>query len=122
MAGPIVDRSGFEFKSRRRCWHELVRGGGCNHTCADLIITSTVNAGAEVIADGNIHVYGALRGRAIAGGADNMEARVFALNFDPELVSIAGFYAVREGFPAAQIGKAMQVRLVGERMHFDPIT
>jgi septum site-determining protein MinC len=51
-----------------------------------------------------------------------MEARVFALNFDPELVSIAGFYAVREGFPAAQIGKAMQVRLVGERMRFDPIT
>ena len=89
---------------------------------ADLIITSTVNAGAEVIADGNIHVYGALRGRAIAGGASNMEARVFALNFDPELVSIAGFYAVREGFPAAQIGKAMQVRLVGERMRFDPIT
>ncbi|MFN9091563.1 MAG: septum site-determining protein MinC [Alphaproteobacteria bacterium] len=89
---------------------------------ADLIITSTVNAGAEVIADGNIHVYGALRGRAIAGGANNMEARVFALNFDPELVSIAGFYAVREGFPAAQIGKAMQVRLVGERMRFDPIT
>jgi septum site-determining protein MinC len=89
---------------------------------SDLIITSTVNAGAEVIADGNIHVYGALRGRAIAGGADNMEARVFALNFDPELISIAGFYAVREGFPAAQIGKAMQVRLVGERMRFDPIT
>ena len=89
---------------------------------SDLIITSTVNAGAEVIADGNIHVYGALRGRAIAGGASNMEARVFALNFDPELVSIAGFYAVREGFPAAQIGKAMQVRLVGERMRFDPIT
>lgn len=89
---------------------------------ADLIVTSTVNAGAEVIADGNIHVYGALRGRAIAGGASNMEARVFALNFDPELVSIAGFYAVREGFPAAQIGKAMQVRLVGERMRFDPIS
>ncbi|MEN9498975.1 MAG: hypothetical protein RIS83_794 [Pseudomonadota bacterium] len=88
---------------------------------ADLIVTSTVNAGAELIADGNIHVYGALRGRAIEGGADNMEARVFALNFDPELVSIAGFYAVREGFPAAQIGKAMQVRLVGERMRFDPI-
>jgi septum site-determining protein MinC len=89
---------------------------------ADLIVTSTVNSGAEVIADGNIHVYGALRGRAIAGGASNMEARVFALNFDPELVSIAGFYAVREGFPVAQIGKAMQVRLVGERMRFDPIT
>jgi septum site-determining protein MinC len=88
---------------------------------ADLVVAATVNPGAEVIADGNIHVYGALRGRAIAGGASNMEARVFALNFDPELVSIAGFYAVREGFPTAQIGKAMQVRLVGERMRFDPL-
>ena len=56
---------------------------------ADLIINGTVNPGAEVIADGNLHVYGNLRGRAIAGGADNTEARVFALNFDPELVSIA---------------------------------
>ena len=89
---------------------------------SDLIVLGVVSRGAEVIADGNIHVYGALRGRAIAGGASNMEARVFALNFDPELVSIAGFYAVREGFSAAQIGKAMQVRLVGERMRFDPIT
>ncbi|MCQ4160165.1 septum site-determining protein MinC [Roseomonas sp. GC11] len=86
---------------------------------ADLIINGTVNPGAEVIADGNLHVYGALRGRAIAGGADNMEARVFALNFDPELVSIAGYYAVREGLTEAPIGKAVQVRLIGENMRFD---
>lgn len=87
----------------------------------DLIVTSTVNAGAEVIADGNIHVYGALRGRAIAGGGANAEARIFALNFDPELISIAGYYAVREGLTGAPIGKAVQVRLTGERMRFDPI-
>lgn len=87
----------------------------------DLIVTSTVNAGAEVIADGNIHVYGALRGRAIAGGGNNTEARVFAQNFDPELISIAGYYAVREGLTGAPIGKAVQVRLTGERMRFDPI-
>ena len=87
----------------------------------DLIVTSTVNAGAEVIADGNIHVYGALRGRAIAGGGNNAEARIFALNFDPELISIAGYYAVREGLTGAPIGKAVQVRLTGERMRFDPI-
>lgn len=88
---------------------------------SDLIVTATVNAGAEVIADGNVHVYGSLRGRAIAGGGNNMEARVFALNFDPELVSIAGYYAVREGFGKAVIGRAVQVRLTGEQMRFDPL-
>jgi septum site-determining protein MinC len=88
---------------------------------ADLIVTATVNRGAEVIADGNIHVYGRLLGRAIAGGADNTEARVFALNFDPELVSIAGYYAVREGLGEAPIGRAVQVQLVGEHMRFDPL-
>jgi len=86
---------------------------------ADLIVNGTVNPGAEVIADGNLHVYGTLRGRAIAGGADNTEARIFALNFDPELVSIAGYYAVREGLTDAPIGKAVQVRLIGENMRFD---
>jgi septum site-determining protein MinC len=88
---------------------------------ADLIVTGTVNAGAEVIADGNLHVYGTLRGRAIAGGAENTEARIFAQNFDPELVSIAGYYAVREGLTTAPIGRAVQVRLAGESLRFDPI-
>lgn len=87
----------------------------------DLIVAATVNAGGEVIADGNIHVYGALRGRAIAGGSSNADARVFAQIFDPELISIAGYYAVREGLQGAPIGKAVQVRLTGERMRFDPI-
>jgi septum site-determining protein MinC len=88
---------------------------------ADLIVTATVNAGAEVIADGNIHVYGALRGRAVAGANDNPEARVFALNFDPELVAIAGFYAVREGLTGAPIGKPVQVRLDGEALRFEKL-
>ncbi|HYF09692.1 MAG TPA: septum site-determining protein MinC [Acetobacteraceae bacterium] len=87
----------------------------------DLVVTATVNAGAEVIADGNVHVYGALRGRAIAGGGNNTEARVFATHFDPELVSIAGYYAVREGLTHAPIGRAVQVRLMGEQMRFDPL-
>lgn len=88
---------------------------------ADLIVVGTVNRGAEVIADGNIHVYGRLLGRAIAGGQDNAAARVFALHFDPELVSIAGYYAVREGLGEAPIGKTVQARLVGEHMRFDPV-
>lgn len=86
---------------------------------ADCIVLGTVNAGGEVIADGHLHIYGALRGRAIAGGADNTGARIFALNFDPELVSIAGFYATRDGLGSAPIGKPAQVRLRGEALSFD---
>lgn len=88
---------------------------------ADLVVTATVNPGAEVIADGNIHVYGALRGRAVAGAADDAGARIFALNFDPELVAIAGYYAVREELGEAPIGRAVQVRLEGDRMRFEPL-
>jgi septum site-determining protein MinC len=87
----------------------------------DLIVVGTVNRGAEVIADGNIHVYGRLLGRAIAGGQAEIGARVFATQFDPELVSIAGYYAVREGLGDAPIGKAVMARLVGEHMRFDPL-
>jgi len=87
----------------------------------DLIVIGTVNPGAEVIADGNVHVYGRLLGRAIAGGQSETEARVFATHFDPELVSIAGFYAVRDGLGNAPIGKAVMARLVGEHMRFDPL-
>ena len=99
---------------------ETVRAGqrvwaqGC-----DLVVNGSVNAGAEAIADGNVHIWGALRGRAIAGGADNTAARVFAANFDPELVSIAGYYAVRDGLTETPIGKAVQARLIGESMRFD---
>jgi len=87
----------------------------------DLVVTGTVNAGAEAIADGCVHVWGALRGRAIAGGADDTEARVFAAVFDPELVSIAGYYAVRDGLGDAPIGRAVQARLSGENMRFDKL-
>ncbi|HZH47730.1 MAG TPA: septum site-determining protein MinC [Roseococcus sp.] len=88
---------------------------------SDLIVMGQVNAGAEVLADGNIHIYGALRGRAVAGASEDVEARVFALNFDPELVAIAGFYAVREGFGAHTIGRATVVRLDGEQLRFEPL-
>ncbi|MEI6160667.1 MAG: septum site-determining protein MinC [Roseococcus sp.] len=87
---------------------------------SDLIIIGSVNAGSEVIADGNIHIYGALRGRAVAGASEDGEARIFAQNFDPELVAISGFYAVREGLTPASIGRGVQVRLDGEQLRFDP--
>jgi septum site-determining protein MinC len=101
---------------------EPVRSGQRIHAQgSDLIVTATVNPGAEIIADGNIHVYGALRGRAVAGAADDGEARIFALTFDPELVAIAGFYAVRENLGEVPNGRAVQVRLQGEQMRFEAL-
>lgn len=83
----------------------------------DLIITAMVNNGAEVIADGSIHVYSALKGRALAGANGNADSRIFAQSMEPELVSIAGVYRTfDEGFPRELAGKAAQIRLEGDRL------
>jgi septum site-determining protein MinC len=80
----------------------------------DLVMLSMVNAGAEVIADGHIHVYAPLRGKAIAGARGNTEARIIALCLEPELISIAGVYRTFEvPLPAHVLSKPTQVRLVG---------
>ncbi|MGZ5202543.1 MAG: septum site-determining protein MinC [Telluria sp.] len=83
----------------------------------DLIITAAVNNGAEIIADGSIHVYAPLNGRALAGASGNPNARIFALSMQPELVSIAGVYRTfDDGFPA-DLGKGpSQIRLTGDRL------
>lgn len=84
---------------------------------ADLIVTATVNNGAELIADGSIHVYAPLNGRALAGASGNAEARIFALSMQPELVSIAGVYRTfDEGFPSDLARQPTQIRLVGDRI------
>jgi septum site-determining protein MinC len=82
----------------------------------DLIITAAVSAGAELVADGNIHVYGALRGRALAGAAGDREARIFCSRFEAELVSIAGHYLVSDQFPAELRGAAVQIALADDRL------
>ncbi|MES2258786.1 MAG: septum site-determining protein MinC [Pseudomonadota bacterium] len=83
----------------------------------DLIITAVVNNGAEIIADGSIHVYNTLNGRALAGASGNAGARIFALSMSPELVSIAGVYRTfEEGFPAEHARKPAQISLVGDRI------
>ncbi len=78
----------------------------------DLVVLSMVNQGAEVVADGNIHVYAPLRGKAMAGASGNTSARIFSLCLDPELISIAGVYRTSENPFAAHVkGKAAQVYL-----------
>ncbi len=79
----------------------------------DLVVMAMVNAGAEVIADGHIHVYAPLRGKAMAGARGNTEARIFSLALEAELLSIAGVYRTSENpLPAGLQGKPAQVRLL----------
>ena len=78
----------------------------------DLVVLAMVNQGAEVVADGNIHVYATLRGKAMAGARGNVKARIFALALEPELVSIAGVYRTSENpLPKDVHGKTAQIRL-----------
>ncbi len=83
---------------------------------ADLVVVAPVSPGAEIIADGNIHVYGPLRGRALAGAAGDVEARIFCSRFEAELVSIAGHYLVSEQMPPEQRGFPVQIALVDDRL------
>jgi septum site-determining protein MinC len=91
----------------------------------DLVVLSMVNPGAEVIADGHIHVYAPLRGKAIAGARGHTEARIFSTCLEPELISIAGVYRTSDvPLPDSVLSRPTQVRLVGGaegRLVMDPI-
>ncbi|MDP2832118.1 MAG: septum site-determining protein MinC [Pseudomonadota bacterium] len=89
----------------------------------DLVVLAIVNAGAELIADGDIHVYAPLRGRALAGARGDTGARIFAQCMEAELVSIAGYFQVFEdGIPAPLRSKSVQVFLEGEQVTLAALT
>ena len=89
---------------------------------ADLVILALVNHGAEVIADGSIHVYAPLRGKAIAGATGDVNARIFTTCMEPELISIAGIYQTTDPpLPMEVRGKSAQVRLDGDTLIIEPI-
>ncbi|QUG75945.1 septum site-determining protein MinC [Erwinia sp. E602] len=77
----------------------------------DLIVTNNVSAGAELIADGNIHIYGMMRGRALAGAGGDKNCQIFCTHLSAELVSIAGEYWIMDQIPAEFFGKASRLRL-----------
>ncbi|ANI82593.1 septum site-determining protein MinC [Kosakonia oryzae] len=87
----------------------------------DLIVTSHVSAGAELIADGNIHVYGMMRGRALAGAGGDKEAQIFCTHLTPELVSIAGEYWLSDKIPAEFYGKAARLQLINDALTIQPL-
>lgn len=82
----------------------------------DLIVVGAVNAGAEVLAAGSIHVYGALRGRALAGIHGDLDAAVFCHELDAELIAVAGSYKRLEDIPPDLLGKSVQVRMVDDQL------
>ena len=84
----------------------------------DLIILSSVNAGSEVLAAGNIHVYGALRGRAMAGIHGDTTARIISLQCNPELVAVAGEYVVNESLDETILNHSVMITLVDGRLKF----
>jgi len=88
-----------------------VRSGQRIYAKGDLTILSHVSAGAEVMAEGNIHIYGALRGRALAGAQGNTDCRIFCLNLQAELISIAGHYKISEEFDKTEHSQPTQIFL-----------
>lgn len=88
----------------------------------DLIVLAAVNAGAEVIADGNIHIYAPLRGRALAGVQGDESASIFTQSMEAELVAIAGNYQVFEDGPAKDIfAKSVRVALDNTQIKITPL-
>ena len=88
----------------------------------DLVVMAAVHFGAEVIADGHIHVYAPLRGRAIAGARGNTQARIFSTCMEPQLVAVAGIYRTLEADSAGSgFGQAAQVRLEGQTLLLEPL-
>lgn len=87
----------------------------------DLVVLGAVNAGAEVLAGGNVHVYGALRGRALAGIRGDREASIFCHELHGELLSLAGNYKRLEDIDPQLLGKAVQVRLSDDQLTITPL-
>ena len=111
---PAADRPA---ESRTRLLTQPVRSGTQIYAKGgDLVVVAPVSAGAELIADGHIHVYGALRGRAIAGATGDTSARIFAHRFEAELVSVAGRYIVSDAIPPEHRSQPAQVALIDDRL------
>ena len=87
----------------------------------DLTVLAPVNSGAELMADGNIHVYAPMRGRAMAGLHGDTNARIFCADLQAELVSIAGHYRVSDKIPASLKGHRIQIFLDHEVLRIEPL-
>ncbi|HEH9428575.1 MULTISPECIES: septum site-determining protein MinC [Aeromonas] len=88
---------------------------------SSLVVLGSVSPGAEVLADDSIHIYGTLRGRAIAGARGNAQARIYCQQLQAELLSIAGTFQLSDALPAGLIQQPVHVRLDNEQLRIDRI-
>lgn len=94
-------------------YDQMLRSGQTlNHVGGDLILTNSVNSGAEAITDNSLHIYGRAQGRLVAGATGDQDARIFCQVFNPSLVSVAGTYCLRDNLPENVIDKPVQVRFI----------
>ncbi len=94
-------------------YDQMLRSGqSLNHVGGDLILTNSVNSGAEAITDNNLHVYGRAQGRLVAGATGDKDARIFCQIFNPSLVSVAGTYCLRDNLPEHVVDKSVEVRFL----------
>lgn len=99
-----------------------LRSGQQIYARGDIVVLDVVSYGAELIAEGNIHIYAPLRGRALAGVKGKLDARIFCTCLEPELISIAGIYRTGEhALPPNVQGRPVQVRLVEDKLIFEPL-
>lgn len=121
---PLLEYTGEEIENtdfqRNKIFHAPIRSGQqAVSKGGDLIIAAAVSHGAELLADGHIHVYGVLRGRALAGISGDREARIFCQSLDAELVSIAGFYRLSDAFEPCN--SPCQIYLQDEHICIEPL-
>ena len=88
---------------------------------ADMTVLAQTSAGSEIMADGSIHVYGALRGRVLAGARGNEQARIFCQSLQAELIAIAGRYQLLDESDTKLKGKPAMIRLDGEKLIIEPL-
>ncbi|MCW5774136.1 MAG: septum site-determining protein MinC [Rhodospirillaceae bacterium] len=112
---PLPARSTMMITEPVRSGRQIYAQGG------DLVIVGPVSAGAELLADGSIHVYGALRGRALAGVSGDEGARIFCQALEAELVSIAGLYRIAEDIDRKMLRRQVQIYLEGGRLQIVPV-
>lgn len=118
---PLMTQPGSSFRknNKTKIITSPVRSGQQIVSKGDLIVTSQVGHGSELLADGNIHIYGVLRGRALAGIAGDTHARIFCQSLEAELVSIAGFYRLSDAI--GNITGACQIYLQDEHIQIKAI-
>lgn len=112
---PVIQRTTLIVTEPVRSGRQVYAAGG------DLVVVGPVSPGAELLADGSIHVYGTLRGRALAGVSGDRAARIFCQSLEAELVSIAGLYRVSEDMDKAIRRKNVQIFLDNGFLHIDPV-